>query len=198
MKLLITLLLVTAILSITPIKHEVRAQPKLIEYIVVGAIALGVGVVIVVGLKSMASKIPALTPPPAPPTNPPPVMNPTNAPASTNGTKPWYKRIFGSKAPSMIDISAYQVHDTFSTYKALVNYDTMIGFKIESSTNLVEWRTELMVTGWISGNGKFLACWRDGVNVTNTYTYGVADVTNYVPLDIGSGDEPMKVFRVGE
>jgi hypothetical protein len=195
---LISVLLCAALLFISP-TPTVQAQPHrdVIEYLIVGALVIGVGAVVIIGLKTMASKIPAPTPPPAPPTNPPPVMNPTNAPPTNNPPKPWYKRIFSfsSSAIPQYNISTFQLTDQQSTEKALVYYDTLISFSVQSTTNLIDWKYECTVTNWISASGMFSAYYRDGVNITNTYTHG-SGWTNYVPIDIGSGDEAVKFFRI--
>lgn len=198
----IAVLICASLVSLSPTSPS-QAQssgPKIVAQVVCGILVIGVGVVIYFGLKKMCANIPSPgappTPPPAPPTNPPPIMNPTNSPPSTN-KPPWWKRIFNmtDNNASAFNISTYSIVDIYGAPKDLAYYHTLVSFTLQSSTNLVDWRDELSVTQWVSDYGVFNAYYQGGSNVLNTYS-GLG-TTNYVPLSIGTGDEPMKVFRVG-
>lgn len=196
-KLLITLVLVAALLNSSTVEYKAEAEPQkdVWEFVVCAAIVVGVGVVVVVGLKAMCKGIPPVppAPPPPPPTNPPPVINPTNAPPTNPPPKKhWWSRMSTSdNAASVFNISGYKIPDTFSGYY----YHTMVSMSLQSSTNLNSWGTEMTITQWVSDGGMFFTFCTNGVPAMNVYT--TLGSTNYIPLDIGSGEEPRKFWRVG-
>jgi hypothetical protein len=197
---LIAVLLAVALLFINsnPIKAAPKPDGKVWEYLICAALVVGVGAVVVVGLKKICSKLPTPPPtdppPPPPPTNPPPILNPTNAPPTNPPTKPWYKKILSltDANANAYDISGYAIPDRYAPAGA--DYKTIVSMTLQSSTNLVDWGEEFSLTQWVSDYGMFNAYYRGGSNLLNTYS-GLG-VTNYVPLDIGSGDEPKKFFRM--
>lgn len=187
------LILCLATLSPTPTPAQHR---EVVEEGICAIIAAGVGAFIVYGLYQMCKKIPGsppADPPPAPPTNPPPVLNPTNAPPTNPPPKrkwyQWGKPIASQNIPRW-DISSYHISDNFSG----LEYHTLCSLTLQSSTNLVDWRAEYNATGWIGDAGIFFAYYQHGSNVLNTYcTMGT---TNFAAVDIGSGEEPRKFFRL--
>lgn len=189
---LTTLALVLSLLFIAPESYHVRAQSneKVLAPLLCAAVVVGVGIIVVIGLKKLCEKIPT---PDAPPPIPP--VHPSTVPTSTTNLPPWFKRIsppLNDYAVFVEDISTYQIPDNYGGAKSLSYFNTLVAFKIQSSTNLQEWRDELTITQWVSSRGAFSAVYQDGSNIMNTYSLGR---TNYVPIDI-AGNESNKFFRV--
>lgn len=191
----ITLTLIVCLATLSPTTAPAQHR-EFVEEGVCAIIVAGVGAFVVYGLYQMCKKIPGVPPanppPPPPPTNPPPVLNPTNMPPTNPPPKKhWWNfaTLDGTRIPRW-DISNYHIADNFSG----LEYHTLCSLTLQSSTNLTQWRDEYNATGWISDAGVFFAYYQRGSNVLNTYcTMGT---TNFAAIDIGTGEEPRKFYRL--
>jgi hypothetical protein len=129
-------------------KPQFPAVPCIITIVVVGT-----GAVIVVGLTKLCKLLPPSPPPPSPPPPPPPCC--TNTPPCTNcppaatqtSTSLVNATSFTDEAVEALDISGY----TFENLDPNgLPYKTIFTINMESSTNVVNWYTNLTVTGWKS------------------------------------------------
>ncbi len=198
---LVSLFLVPALLlafSPTPTFADDPPPDQEPNAIVEGCLAVIIGGIVCVGLWKLCKSIPDpgdIPHPQAPPqTNPPPVINPTNNPAATNVPPPkhWWNKMTlraGSETVARYAIGQYGYQDMQGR-----TYETLVQYQLQSSTNSVDWKTELTATGWLSSGAALFAYYSNGVPLQSTYSeYGQ---TNYVPWEIGDGSDKLKVFRL--
>ncbi len=160
-------------------------DPKAATF-VCGMVALGIGVVVVIGLIHMCRNIQAADNNPGAPPNEPPVVT-----GGIDGGS--IGIILGLKdASNARDISAFNISDPLAP--AGVTYKILISFGIQSSTNLLDWSTETRATGWVSSAGMFFAYYQNGSNVMNTYS--LMGTTNRAPISIGTTNEAKRYFRM--
>ena len=197
MKKSISVLLVTSLLACTSPALPDDPPPPDDATAAMACFVVVIGGIIAVGLWKICKCIPdpgdIPHPQVPPPTNPPPVINPTNAPpTNVPPNKHWWQK-FTLNVPTQLpqrSIASWGYQDQSGhTYESLVSY------AIQSSTNLVNWQTECTVTGWLSSGAAFWAYYSNGVPLVTTYSDSYSQ-TNYVPWNLGTGDEPSKSFRL--
>jgi len=158
-----------------------------------------IGGIVAVGLWKLCKCMPNLPvaqpQPPPPPTNPPPIINPTNAPPATN-KPPWYKRPFSWLSVNTNAVAQFAINDAGYRDHANAVYDAMIVAALESSTNALTWQNVCTITGYVSSGAAHFSFWSNGVPIVATYSTTMQGVTNYVPYEIGTGEEPTKIFRL--
>ena len=143
MKTSITFLLVFVLLLSFPLEQRARANPPKPAVVVetCAVVVLIVGGIVIYKLASFCKT--HLPPPPAP--DPPPAPPPTNS-------VPKVEMQFPVQLPQLVfsndvcrDVSGYGWMDASNS-----EYTVMFRYAVESSTNLVQWRQECSVTGWVS------------------------------------------------
>ncbi len=171
-------------------KAQPKDDPEFVVPLICAAVALGVGVVVIIGLKEMCKKIPPADQDPGGPPIEPPVITG----AIDGGAIGIIVAIIGGLRDASVvrDISMFNHADANSSN--VVSYAKLVWFGVESSTNLINWTTETRATGWVSSVGMFFSYWQNGTNVMNTYSR--TGTTNYAPIVIGRTNEAKKFFRM--
>ncbi len=200
---LISLFLVPVLLLTTSpaIADDPPPDPQEPNAIVEGCLAVVIGGIVAVGLWKLCKLIPDPTdiphPQAPPPTNPPPVINPTNNVPPTNAPPkpPWWKRPFANLRAGSNTVAHYSIGQYGYQDMEGHPYETLVQYSLQSSTNALDWKTELTCTGWLSSGAALFAYYSNGVPLQTTYSTDFGQ-TNYVPWNLGTGSEPNKMFRL--
>ena len=197
MKKILSLLLIVCFTAST---FPADPPPRKQTTVAMACFVVVIGGIVAVGLWKLCKCIPnppkPNDPPPPPPTNPPPIINPTNPPPVVTNKPPWWKRPFSSlqvqtNAVKQFDIAHLNYRDGTNLYH------TMLTARLESSSDAQSWQPACTITGWISPSSATWAYYTNGVPAVVTYSSPLAESqTNFVPLEIGTGTEPQKMFRL--
>lgn len=158
---------------------------------------LVVGGGVCIGLYYLCKSLGLTNAPAAPP--PAPVI-PTNAPVNPTNKPPVKKTMAGYIAANervilAQDISGYALKDPNSDTNTTFQF--MWTTRLESSTNLLEWRPALTITGYVSPAGELATYYTNGGLSAVTYRAATSPATNqYVDVDIGSESSPRRYWRL--
>lgn len=165
------------------------------DLIAIGICVLVVGGTIAYGLYKLCQRIPQPPrpdnfPPPPPPTNNPPFSVGTNAPTirTNSGNK---IKITSAAHPAVFeeDISRFG-YTSPATGEPITR---MWWYSIEQSPDLNTWSDSLSLTGYVSASSEYISAWTNGVCAANILA--IKGQTNYVPVELGTGEEKAKFFR---
>lgn len=190
MKRFISTALVIALLIplFSPSSTSAQQQPPpKIAALVCGVVVLGVGAVVVWNLYRLCKKLP------------PPDSNPdaTNAP-------PKIARFAISPAtdqipPISLDDSAVQYQDitaqNFTDSVSGLPFTARLDCVLWTSADTKNWSVQYRITGWSSTAG-VLFLFSDPVCNPVLTNYCDLSVSSAVPLDIGTGQEPVRFFKM--
>jgi len=196
MKRTVSVLLATSFLaSASPLPDDPPPPPD-DATAVEACLVIVIGGVVAWGLWKVCKNIPDPTdiphPQAPPPTNPPPVINPTNAPPTNQPPKHWWNKLVSLNVSTNLPQHSIVGAGNDMAGRA---YESSISYAIQSSTNLQEWQTEVTAVGWLSSGASYWAYYSNGVPLVTTYSDSY-NQTNYVPWNLGTGDEPSKAFRL--
>lgn len=176
-----TTLLLTIALLFTLARPPEAAQPKMAVECVVAITVLVVGVVVIVQLKKLCSKIPpSTTPPPAPPAPP---KKAVASKAEISG--PTLTLADDAVAYSDISAMGYQDGSGFT-------YQAMFSATVQSSTNLITWQNEFTMIGWSSGASCVAVFSKDGLPISTNW----CDSNRTITASIGGTAADKKFFRL--
>lgn len=214
-KLLATALLIPAMIHLSTPAYAQEAPPPDANAlptpqagggIILGALVIVLGIVVYVGLRKLCRRLnqPA-TPPPTPPTNQPPMVSFTGEPlyGYSGGLVMPMGNLAATNSDPQLDytndcgIAAWDISQYGWVDQDGQLYEVLQHTKIESSTNLRDWRVEYELHVY-SSVSNVIMCWRDrfGVPVfTNGSRIGPAGTfTNTAPLNLM--DRDSKFFRL--
>lgn len=188
MKIITTIALIASFVFLP--RHEAAAQPpnnlNSVAACGVAVVVIAVGAVIVYQLKSLCDRVlPPIKNPPTPPsqTNSPSIkMMAQNIPAITLN--------LSDEGVNYGDISAAGFKDRSGNL-----YHTIFSSTLQSSTNLLNWKPECSVTGWVSSETMCMVCYCGGLpQSTNWCSMGSPTIT--CNLGTAGASPPSKFFRL--
>lgn len=191
MKRATTVALVAALIGLLFIPPVTRAQepanppqPKIVSYIC-GIVVIGVGAVVVWNLWKFCKKV-------LPPTEP---GGATNAPPAVSQIAPSTHInsaiVLDDAAVQYQDITAQNLIDPVSKLPFTVRLDCALW----TSTDAQNWSVQYRISGWGSDTG-ILFLFSDAAGNPVLTNYCASAVVSAVPLDLGTGKEPARFFKI--
>lgn len=195
---IITGLMVALLATVPPCNVQAQSNGK-DNIVMIGCslIVIGVGIVVIIGLKKMCDHIPPVDQQPTnnvPPMPPVPTNNiPTNS-IPTN-KPPWYKRLalLEDSQVGYYDITWLGLSDTNCGYAAPVIAYTVLRF--QESRDMATWNDLLYGTSWLSSAGTEFV-WANTNHTPILTNYCRLGDQVQTPVSIGDGNDPQHFYRL--